>query len=77
MLFLEMDGVVREACVKMIEENVSAPDKGDDAVPWMKTITHALRMRSSLFMKTYPKEMEKVRKALDEIDGLLDKGQDE
>jgi hypothetical protein len=76
-LFLEMDGVVKEACIKMIEESVSATDNGDDAVPWIKTIVHALKMRSSLLMKACGNEMEKVRKLLDEIDGILDKGQRE
>jgi hypothetical protein len=76
-LFLEIDGVVKDACVKMIEESVSANDNGDAAVLWTKTIVHALKMRSSLLLKAYGSEMENVRKALDEIDGILDEGRRE
>jgi hypothetical protein len=73
-LFLETDGIVKGACIKMIEESVSEADDGSDAIPWMKTIVHALRMRSSLLMKTYRDEMGRVSRLLDEIDGILDEG---
>ena len=71
-LFLEMDEIVKVACVNMIEESVSVNDNGDDAVPWMKTIGQALRMRSSLLMRAYGNEMEKVRGLLGEVDKHLD-----
>jgi hypothetical protein len=70
--FLEINNVVNDACVKMIEESVSGAVDGSDATQWMKTITHALTMRSSLLLRAYGNEMEKVRGLLDEIDRLLD-----
>ncbi len=76
-LFLEMNSAVNDACIKMIEESVSGDDNADHVTQWMTTITHALKMRSSLLIRAYGSEMEKVRKSLDEIDGILDEGRRE
>lgn len=76
-LFLEVDGVVKDACVKMIEESLAEADNDDDAILWMKTIVQALRMRASSLMEAYGSEMERVGKSLDDINGFLDEGRGE
>jgi hypothetical protein len=74
-LFLEMHNEVNDSCVKMIEQSVPGTNDHNDAIQWIKTIIHALRMRSSLLTRAYGREMERVRGLLDEIDRLLDENE--
>ncbi len=76
-LLTEIDEVVREACLEMIKESIPDKDDPPDAISWMKTIVNSLKMRSSLLLEAYGKDMEKARTLLDEIDGLLDGKRDE
>lgn len=74
-LVLKIDVVVKDACVRMIEESASATHNDDETRQWIKTIIDALKRRASLLMESYGMEMGEVEGLLHEIEEVLDRGE--
>jgi hypothetical protein len=71
-LFIEIDGIIKEAALKMIEDTVVLKEDKDEMNEWTRAMLEELKTRASSLSAIYGDEMEKMNGLIHKIEAILD-----
>jgi hypothetical protein len=71
-LLIKIDGIIKEAALKMIEDTVVLKKNKDEMNEWIRAMLEELKTRAASLSGIYGDEMQKVVVLLHEINEILD-----
>jgi len=71
-LLIKIDGIIKEAALKMVEDAVVLKEDKDEMNEWIRAMFEELKTRASSLSGIYGDEMQKVNGLIQRIEAILD-----